>query len=222
MQPYGDEWRNQRKAITQSFTSSNVSMYFPIQERQAAVLVQNILKNPHKLFDEVNFQIATIIVRVTYGHYLTDESDRIYSLAMECMETFGIASVPGNFMVDFFPARYHWTKEHLVTGDAYLPSVVGSVLQESGGNLSPDVEHNLVWGTSAAFGGGMDTNMSTILNFFHAMILHPEVQRKAQAEIDALTGSQRLPTINDRSSLPYIRALVTELYRWHPAGPLGG
>ena len=55
---------------------------------------------------------------------------------------------------------------------------------------------------------------------FLAMALYPEVQKKAQAEIDAVVGSHRLPDFEDRPSLPYINAIVKELMRWHLILPL--
>ena len=54
------------------------------------------------------------------------------------------------------------------------------------------------------------------------MALHPEVQKKAQAEIDAVVGTSRLPKFEDRPSLPYINAVVKELMRWHLVTPIGG
>jgi cytochrome P450 len=56
---------------------------------------------------------------------------------------------------------------------------------------------------------------------FLALALYPEVQKKAQAEIDAVIGPNRLPDFEDRSSLPYINAMVKELMRWHLVAPLG-
>ena len=56
---------------------------------------------------------------------------------------------------------------------------------------------------------------------FLAMALYPEVQKKAQAEIDAVVGLNRLPEFEDRPSLPYINAVVKELLRWHLVGPFG-
>jgi cytochrome P450 len=47
--------------------------------------------------------------------------------------------------------------------------------------------------------------------FFLAMALNPAVQAKAQAEIDAVVGSDRLPTFADRENLPYVDALVKEV-----------
>ena len=53
------------------------------------------------------------------------------------------------------------------------------------------------------------------------MALYPEVQKKAQAEIDAMVGPDRLPEFYDRPSLPYINAVVKELIRWNLVTPLG-
>jgi len=62
--------------------------------------------------------------------------------------------------------------------------------------------------------------VSAIYSLFLALTLYPEVQKKAQAEIDAVVGNDRLPTFNDRESLPYIDALSKEVLRWHSVVPL--
>ena len=53
------------------------------------------------------------------------------------------------------------------------------------------------------------------------MALYPEIQKKAQEEIDAVVGPHRLPDFEDRPSLPYINAIVKESMRWHLVLPLG-
>ncbi|KAG5643130.1 hypothetical protein DXG03_001520 [Asterophora parasitica] len=53
------------------------------------------------------------------------------------------------------------------------------------------------------------------------MLLHPDAQRKAQEEIDAVVGTHRLPDYNDRTMLPYIEAVYREVMRWRPVTPLG-
>ena len=53
------------------------------------------------------------------------------------------------------------------------------------------------------------------------MALYPEVQKKAQAEIDAVVGPNRLPDFHDRPSLPYINAVIKESSRWNLVLPLG-
>ena len=53
------------------------------------------------------------------------------------------------------------------------------------------------------------------------MALYPDVQKKAQAEIDAVVGPNRLPDFQDRSSLPYINAVLKESSRWNLVLPFG-
>lgn len=48
------------------------------------------------------------------------------------------------------------------------------------------------------------------------MALHPEVQKKAQAELDRALGSICLPDFKDRPSLTYIEAIYREVLRWAP------
>lgn len=47
------------------------------------------------------------------------------------------------------------------------------------------------------------------------MTIYPEVLKKAQAEIDAVVGHERLPTMGDRDALPYVNAICSELLRWN-------
>lgn len=54
------------------------------------------------------------------------------------------------------------------------------------------------------------------------MLLYPEVMRKAQAELDDVVGCERIPTFEDQKDLPYVEAIIKELLRWRPVGPLGG
>jgi cytochrome P450 len=55
-----------------------------------------------------------------------------------------------------------------------------------------------------------------------AFALRPEMQRRAQEEIDAVTKRERLPTYEDRESLPFLEAIVRETLRWGLVLPLGG
>ncbi|KAF9525141.1 cytochrome P450 [Crepidotus variabilis] len=52
------------------------------------------------------------------------------------------------------------------------------------------------------------------------MILHLEVQRKGQAEIDAVKGFGRLPSNSDKPNFPYVRAFIAESLRFMPPIPL--
>ena len=57
--------------------------------------------------------------------------------------------------------------------------------------------------------------------FVLAMLHNPDAQRRAQQQVDAVVGRQRMPTTVDRDKLPYVHALVMELFRWLPDDPIG-
>jgi cytochrome P450 len=52
------------------------------------------------------------------------------------------------------------------------------------------------------------------------MILSPDIQKKAQDEIDRVVGGNRLPSFADKSLLPYISCIVWECLRWNPVTPM--
>ena len=55
--------------------------------------------------------------------------------------------------------------------------------------------------------------MSVSSGFMLAMCRWPEVQLKAQAEIDSVVGRSRFPVFADRVNLPYTTAVVKETCR---------
>jgi len=103
-----------------------------------------------------------------------------------------------------------------------------------------DLQESIKWCSSALFVGGGDTVsshiflycienisysnvsqvVSTSLSFFLIMALHPEVQQRAHAEVDAVANG-RLPSLGDYDAMPYTQALIKELLRWSPATALG-
>jgi cytochrome P450 len=60
-----------------------------------------------------------------------------------------------------------------------------------------------------------------MLSLFLALTLYPDVQKRAQAELDSVLGRDRLPTFDDKLRLPYIDAMFKELMRWRMVVPLG-
>ncbi|KAK7707969.1 hypothetical protein SLS64_006791 [Diaporthe eres] len=54
------------------------------------------------------------------------------------------------------------------------------------------------------------------MQWFSALIpAYPEIQRRAQEELDRVVGRDRLPTVEDEAGLPYIHAIVKEVERCH-------
>jgi cytochrome P450 len=75
--------------------------------------------------------------------------------------------------------------------------------------------------TGIAYLAGIDTTVASVTAFFLAMVVYPEVQAKAQAEVDRVVGHDRLPGIQDRLEMPYVAGVVNECLRWLPVVPIG-
>ncbi|KAF4473096.1 O-methylsterigmatocystin oxidoreductase [Fusarium albosuccineum] len=89
------------------------------------------------------------------------------------------------------------------------------------GDSTPEEKFTNKWSAMSLYTAGADTTVSALACFFLAMTIFPDVQKKAQEEIDRVIGHDRLPTSSDRPSLPYIEATVKEVLRWHPVAPMG-
>jgi cytochrome P450 len=63
--------------------------------------------------------------------------------------------------------------------------------------------------------------VSSLSSLFLALVLYPEVQKRAQAELDSVVSRDRMPTYDDKPRLPYIEAISKELMRWQMVTPMG-
>ncbi|XP_054274087.1 probable cytochrome P450 303a1 [Macrosteles quadrilineatus] len=63
------------------------------------------------------------------------------------------------------------------------------------------------------FMAGSETTSKSLAFCFLYMLLFPDVQKKAQEEIDRVVGRDRLPNLNDRPNMPYMEAVVLESVR---------
>ncbi|KAJ3563987.1 hypothetical protein NP233_g8587 [Leucocoprinus birnbaumii] len=115
---------------------------------------------------------------------------------------------------------FEFVKERMADGTA-IPSVASALINDLPAEGSPNREEEERVARNVAavsYLAGEDTLASTFLSFVLVMCLYPEVQKKAQAELDRVLNG-RLPEYNDRPSLPYINAFIHELNRWHQVLP---
>ncbi|KJZ72337.1 hypothetical protein HIM_08263 [Hirsutella minnesotensis 3608] len=108
------------------------------------------------------------------------------------------------------------------------PSFVSGLLEEAfqegkgdASGLSSEEENFIKWTATTLYGASSGTTVATFEAFVAAMVMFPEVQKKAQEEIDRVIGSERLPNHSDRDQLPYLDALTKEVSRWSPVTPMG-
>ena len=60
----------------------------------------------------------------------------------------------------------------------------------------------------------------TFLNFVLAVLDHPNILKRAQAELDSVLKPSQWPDFDDEERLPYVTAVVKETMRYMPVTPL--
>ncbi|KAI0751468.1 cytochrome P450 [Daedaleopsis nitida] len=248
MQPSGHRMRETRKLLGLVMASTKrVERFHHLVEQETKQFLIGLNNRTDTLNREVQKLAGAIIVMIAYGYKSKGDDDVIINTVDKSMEDFAAVFSPGAFLADVFPILtrvpawfpgagwkkrvaehretfeamvelpYRWVKEQMAAGTA-LPSFASTLLE---GNTDPERERLVKFAAASLYAGGADTTVSSIMSFFLAMTCFPEVQHKAQAELDAVVGHDRIPTLADRERLPYLNAVYLEILRWIPVAPMG-
>ncbi|KAG1837953.1 cytochrome P450 [Suillus tomentosus] len=244
---YGDRFRLQRRNFHQVIgTRAAAEVYNMSEEVEIRRFLKRVLAKPDQLQEHIRHTVGTVILRISHGYEVQENNDPFIDLA-NCVTTYASqAAAPSAVMIDILPfltkvlawfpgagfkrmarkgrdnleemvsAPHKFVKDQMVAGIA--PVSFTSTLLE-GSDVSAEEEHGVKWSAFSLITGGTDTTIAALYSLFLAMTLFPDVQKKAQAEIDAVVGPDRFPTFADRDSLPYTNALVKEILRWHVVSP---
>ncbi|KAH8666067.1 cytochrome P450 [Ilyonectria robusta] len=247
---YNDRFRTYRKNMSRIIGSKTAAaQYDNLQEAEAGHFLLHVLEKPENFVNEIRKEVGAVILKIVYGYTAEPfKNDVLVDIAGDAMDKFARAGVPGAFMVDMMPflrylpewipgagfqktARqwgaelidviekpYAFVKHQMAQGKD--DSSFLSRLLESGDD-TPQEKFTNKWSAMSLYTAGADTTVSALACFFLAMTVFPDVQRKAQEEIDRVIGRDRLPNSSDRPNLPYIDATVKEVLRWHPVAPMG-
>jgi cytochrome P450 len=129
-----------------------------------------------------------------------------------------LADDMNNLLHDATERPYQLVKRRMQEGKQPT-SFLSEALKDTGN--SSHLENIYKWSASSMYFGGADTTVSSLMTFFLAMVVFPDVQRKAQEELDRVIGGERLPVTTDLEKLPYIEAVLKETHRWWPVAPMG-
>ncbi|KAF9050876.1 OrdA protein [Hymenopellis radicata] len=248
--PYGNKFRTFRKHFSRVMgTTTTLKQFLPMVETEMKKFLTHSLTKPASLSDQLRKTSGSIIVKLAYGITVQEGEDPFVTLIEHANANFNIATTPGKFLVDVFPllrfvpawvpgagfktlatqwkkafddmvqVPYAFTRKMMANGSAPV-SFVSSSMEHEETLTAADID-DIKHVAASMYGAGADTTVSAQYAFFLAMLLNPDVQKRAQAEIDDVVGGDRLPTFNDREHLPYVNAVVTELLRWHNVAPLG-
>ncbi|KAJ6507474.1 cytochrome P450 [Mycena vulgaris] len=191
---------------------------------------------------------AAMVLHLTYGYQIKEtESDPFVDLADKAMLEFSQIMRPGAFLIEVLPILKYvpswvpganfkrlakkykhscddlaeiplaYVREQMDQGQA-PSSYVADLLNQP--DISDERRGDIKWSAASFYSAGSDTTVSVVTAYFLAAAKYPHIQAKAQVEMDGVVGPNRLPTFDDRDSLPYIDALCKELCRWLPIVPL--
>ncbi|EJD46785.1 cytochrome P450 [Auricularia subglabra TFB-10046 SS5] len=239
-----EPWRLRRQLVHQKFSLKATATMHGMLRRTTLELARHILHTPERFREHIRRRVSSV-----YGIRVADENDPYVEIAEKAMGVAGLVLLPGGNQMDAFPfLRFvpewvpilgYWTrlaretrkyptdllevpfertKEDMRNGVA-RPCMATEFLEKSMRDNSPP-EQEIKEACAVSYIGGADTTVGSLLSFVMAMVLWPEFQHKAQAELDAVLGN-RLPELSDEVSLPYVEAIVRETYRFYPVAPLG-
>jgi len=213
------------------------------QEVQMMVnfLAKKCTGKPVQLDRTINLAILNVIWQLTASTRYNEDDEEIKRFIFEQAELSTI--VQGNMMLyNYFPWIRNfmtktffdkWTRiEEACYYFATFRTLCEGMIEKHQETLDPEhprdiIDHYLLNGQQKddpdhtdlvslqwdLFVAGSDTTSNTIRWFILYMALNPQVQQKVQAELDCLVPKDRLPSLDDRSSLPYIEACILETLR---------
>ncbi|KAJ3534086.1 hypothetical protein NMY22_g7073 [Coprinellus aureogranulatus] len=211
-------------------------------------LKANPKPTPDELFDAVHLLFGRAIMRVAYGFEDAPTNAEIIRDVDTVINAFGECSVPGKYLVNSFPILKHvpaWApgagfqtymkglavksrnicttplqmaKANLAKGlNRKYPSMAAALIDKMAGTkFTSEVEKAC---EESIIEGVVDCDRWNYPP--RHLANYPDIQKRAQEEIDSVVGSDRLPNVDDRVQMPYVQALIKEVARWWTVVPLG-
>ncbi|KAF2363760.1 Cytochrome P450 [Trinorchestia longiramus] len=117
-------------------------------------------------------------------------------------------------------------KDHLKSLDVNSPrDIIDQYLtmqpdRDASGYLNEDDEHDLLAMMADMFTAGSETTSSTLRWMILYLATFPEVQAKVHKSLDEVVPTERLPSLNDRSQLQYVDAMLLDVLRLSSLAPI--
>ncbi|TQV93326.1 hypothetical protein V2A60_010245 [Cordyceps javanica] len=250
---WGSDFRMHRRILQKSLSNSSIVQYRRMQERETAIMLKGLAANPAEWETVVRRLATAIVLGIGFGISIDSDQDPFIQVAADASYALGHGGAPAGTPVDFFPIlRYMprwlhdrslkfandwcWAIRNLhdkpfnaaVAAQQRTKSIIQLMLDQRQVQVEkgevPELGLDDIKGAAGAvFAAGQDTTWATIMVFVINMILHPEIQTKAQQALDGVVGRNRMPNLNDRQNpdLRYIEYLMQETLRWCPVSPIG-
>ncbi|KAF8560444.1 cytochrome P450 [Imleria badia] len=106
--PYGPRWRDHRSLFHRHFRRHMTSNYHPVVLKETHTTLRNLLDSPELYAHHIRryscFRMAAaVVMKISYGHEISDKGDVYVTIADEAMQGLGKAGIFGTFLVDYLP-----------------------------------------------------------------------------------------------------------------------
>ncbi|KAF5008758.1 hypothetical protein FDECE_4995 [Fusarium decemcellulare] len=244
---YGDNWRMIHKMVHNILNIKSAITYVPYQDLENKILLKSLLETPEDLLFHIRRFTYSLSTQMIFGYRCIDNKDPNLLQLFSCFEKWGKLSGSSSAqLADLYPilqklpeaiapnVRYA-RKLHKVERELYVGHWLRSKKALDDGTGLPcfcndiykgQTEHGFSDDAAGYMSGslleaGSDTTASTLYGFILALLVWPDVQRRAQEEIDKFVGPNRLPSMDDYDNLLFVRCCVKESLRWMPTVNLG-
>ncbi|THU94427.1 cytochrome P450 [Dendrothele bispora CBS 962.96] len=221
-----------RKMFHQYFQPRSLAKFHPFQRKAVLVLLDsliNLSKDGETEFKGPFQRYAgSVILRAIYGITTQEDQEHYVSLVNRAILGIAQAGSHGNFLVDYLPFLKRvpslrdepWEKlQTSVAAGAALDCLATENLNKAKKD-DTQMEVMIRNCTGVAYLAATDTTASLLLSTVLSLLHNPDVQARAQRELDTVVGTSRLPDFGDRENLPYLEAILTESLRIYPVLPL--
>ncbi|KAK5799929.1 hypothetical protein VI817_002141 [Penicillium citrinum] len=236
-----------RKMVHSLLNITTSKQYLPYQVLENRQMLFQFLKEPKEFLNHIRRYSNALTTTMVFGwRSPTYEDPKMMQLFDGFSEFAEINQTGTAAIIDFFPflrnfpdfllparrkakelhrnekALYlsHWMKAKAETKEASInPCFSEGMYKVQQKEQFSDDQAAYISGTLLE--AGSDTTSSTLYAFVQAMLLFPDVQRRAQEEIDRVVGPDRMPVMDDLENLQYIRGCMKETLRWMPTTILG-
>ncbi|KAG6861527.1 hypothetical protein C0995_015260 [Termitomyces sp. Mi166 len=228
---YGNEWRRDRRVLHQRFRREAAAQLHPLELAKSRALLQNMLQDPKDFEGHFKLYPSAIIFYLLYGHEVKSMKDPLVNLTFETIYLFSGSVFPGTNIINVFPPLRHLPRWTPVLKDVHDLCAKNKVMLNRMQSIPFDsVKRHMAQDTAVQSwvselleknaAKGEEVVPEAVIKALGASTF-AGAQKRAQAEIDEVIGNKRLPTFEDRASLPYCEGLFRELFRWHGPAPLG-
>ena len=107
VQPYGKEWSIRRKLLHTALTPRALQNYMPVQEAEACRLCYQLLSQPARWEQLLDWMTASIVFSISYGHRIDGMDSAVIRQRMDIMHYNATLNVPGKFLAESFPVLKH-------------------------------------------------------------------------------------------------------------------